>query len=194
MKKQLIMTAICMVVLSWGVMAQDKSQKLAFELRPGVSFATNKLGDACLNAGMGVEGQFQFNLWKNVDLYAGWGWNKFSSDKTQGSDKIDFEETGYVMGFRYTHSLPQAPHKLFLRAGAVYNHIEAEAGDDIIADTNHGWGWQTEAGVEIMLGKGWLLRPGLKYQALRRDLVIDNLSRSIDLNYVSLGLGIARKF
>ncbi len=194
MKTRMIIAAIILATITMSGMAQEKSRKFGIELRPGASLATGKLGDAELKPGMGFEGTLQYNVWNGASVYAGWGWNKFASEESFAGRNIDFEETGYVMGLRYTYQLPKSPMRLFARAGAIYNHIEVEDVDDIIADSGHGWGWQAEAGVDIPLGKGWKLRPGLKYQSLNRDLSIGNATHNVDLNYLSLGLGISKFF
>jgi hypothetical protein len=194
MKTRMITFAIIMATLSMSGMAQEKNRRFGFELRPGASLATAKLGDTNLKPGFGAEGVLHLNVWNGTSIYAGWGWNKFASDESFAGGNIDFEETGYVMGLRYTYKLPESPLGIFVRAGAIYNHIEAEDGGDVIADSGHGWGWQAEAGVDISLGKGWMLRPGLKYQSLNRDLTVSNVSTNVDLNYLSLGVGIARSF
>jgi hypothetical protein len=194
MKTRMIISAIIMVIFTVNGMAQGKNRRLSFELRPGASTATVKLGDTKLKPGMGVEATLQYSVWKGVSVYGGWGWSKFASEESYAGNNIDFEETGYILGLRYTYRLPQSPIGLFVRAGAIHNHIEAEDGGDVIADSGHGWGWQTEAGVDVPLGKGWSLRPGIKYQSLNRDLTVGSASRNVDLNYLSLGVGISRFF
>jgi hypothetical protein len=194
MKTRMIITAIILATITMSSMAQGKDRRFGLEIRPGASLATVKLGDAELKPGMGFEGTLQYNFLNGASVYAGWGWNRFASDESFAGSNMDFEETGYVMGLRYIYRLPESPLGLFVRAGAIYNHIEVEDGDDIIADSGHGWGWQSEAGVDISLGKGWNLRPGLKYQSLNRDLTVGNVSRNVDLNYLSLGVGISKFF
>lgn len=194
MKTRMIIAAIILATIGMNSMAQERNRKFGLEIRPGASMATVKLGDAKLKTGMGVEGTVHYNIWNGASLYAGWGWNKFASDESFAGNNIDFEETGYVMGLRYAYNLTDSPLSLYVRGGAIYNHIEVEDGDDIIADSGHGWGWQAEAGVDISLGKGWKLSPGLKYQSLNRDLTIGNATQQVDLNYISLGLGISKFF
>lgn len=190
----MIIATIILATISMSGMAQEKNRRFGLEIRPGVSMATVKLGDAELQTGMGIEGTLQYNIWNGTALYAGWGWNKFASDESFAGSHMDFEETGYVMGLRYANSFSDSPLGLFVRGGAIYNHIEVEDGDDIIADSGHGWGWQAEAGVDISLGKGWKLSPGLKYQSLNRDLTIGTATQNVDLNYLSLGVGISKFF
>jgi predicted porin len=194
MKTRMIIATIIMATITVSGMAQEKNRRFGLELRPGISIATVKLGDAELKPGMGFEGTLQYNVWNGASLYAGWGWNKLASDESFAGNNIDFEETGYVMGLRYAYRLPESPLGLFARAGAIYNHIEVEDGGDVIADSDHGWGWQAEVGVDISLGKDWSLRPGLKYQTLNRDLTVGNTTRNVDLNYLSPGIGISKFF
>lgn len=193
MKTRFFIATILMVTLTMSGMAQGKSSRFSLELRPAASLATTKLGDISLKPGYGAEGILHLNVWNGASFYGGWGWNKFASEESVAGSNLDFEETGYAMGLRYTFDLPKSMG-VFVRAGAIYNHIEAEDGGDVISDTGHGWGWQAEAGMDISLGRGWMLRPGLKYQSLNRDLTLGSATRNVDLNYLSLGIGIAKIF
>ena len=79
----------------------------------------------------------------------------------------DFEETGYVIGLQFKHPVDGFLSSYYLRAGALYNHIEVENDNgDIIGDTGHGLGFQLAAGVDIPLGAKWSLTPGVKYNAV----------------------------
>jgi hypothetical protein len=63
--------------------------------------------------------------------------------------------------------LVSSPVSYFVRAGALYCHIETENNDgDIISDTGHGVGYQVAGGIEVSLGKNWSLAPGLKFNSL----------------------------
>lgn len=196
MKTRIFLTAIVMSLLALTTTAQENFKRFGFEIRPGVSHATTELGDADLKMGLGFETMFEFRFIENASVYAGWGWNKFAADDSFAGTDMDFEETGYVMGLRYTQPLNEdSPVALFARAGAIYNHIEVENTDgDIVEDSGHGWGWQAEAGVDIDLGKNWSLRPGLKYQSLNRDLEFGETTTNVNLNYLSPGVSISKSF
>jgi hypothetical protein len=196
MNTRMIITAIMFATLSLGAFAQETTRKFGLELRPGASLATQKLGDAELKPGLGFEFLLEYNVMKNAAIYAGWGWNKFASDgQSFAGVDVDFEETGYVFGLRYTWLLNDNDLGLFAKAGGIYNHIEMEnENGDIMGDSGHGWGWQAEAGVDIPLGSGWKLRPGLKYQSLNRDLEFGSINQNVNLNYISLGIGISKFF
>lgn len=172
--------------------AQDR---FSVELRGGASFATEKLGDTDLAIGFGFEGILAYRFMSHLGVYAGWGWNKFASDNSFAGTEVDFEETGYMFGFQFSHPIGKSPVAYYVRGGGIYNHIEVENNNgDIIADSEHGIGWQLGAGVDISLGSNWHLIPGVKYQALSRDIKLETTTTAVDLNYISASIGIAKKF
>jgi opacity protein-like surface antigen len=135
---------------------------------------------------------------EHLGAYAGWGWNQFKSEDSSfaGSGDTDFEETGYTFGLQFIHPIGNSDNLSYLfRAGGIYNHIEVEndAGD-ITADSGHGLGWEIGAGVQVDLGSNWNLRPQVGYRSLSRDIDIGNTSTDVDLNYISLGVGISKSF
>lgn len=196
MKTKIIITFALLATLAMNGMAQVSPQKYSFELTAGSSFATQKLGGSSLNTGMGFEGIFTYRFYRHIGVYAGWGWNKFAAGTSFAGDDMDFEETGYEFGMHFQHPLTNySPISYYLRAGALYNHIEIENTDgDIIEDTGHGLGWQLSGGVDIPVGNHWSLRPGIKYNSLSRDLETGGMYHEVDLNHLSLRVGISRKF
>lgn len=183
--------AVAMVCTSQVVFAQDR---WSFEFRPGVDFATKKLGDTDLKTGFGFEGTFAYKFMPHLAVYAGWSWNKFGSNQYVNGNTLDFEETGYTYGLQFIHPIGDSKINLLARAGGLANHIEVENGNDIIADSGHGFGWQIEGGLTIPLSEKWMLMPSVRYRSLNRDLTIENSTTNVDLNYLSLGLGVAVKF
>lgn len=170
-------------------------ERFSLQFRPGVSWATTKLGDADLKTGFGFEFTGAYRFMPHVHAYLGWGWNRLQSDESFAGDKTDFEETGYVFGLQFMHPLKdQLPLDYFVRAGVIYNHIEAENADgDIFADSGHGPGFQAEVGVAFTPGPAWKIIPGIKYQTLSRTLTIEEQDFDVELNYLSLGVTIHRK-
>ncbi len=186
-----IFLAIVMMSVSRITFAQDR---WGFEFRPGVNFATKKLGDADLKTGFGFEGTLSYRFIQHLSVYAGWSWNKFGSDQSLTGSRLDFEETGYTYGLQFIHPIGESKINFLARAGGMSNHIEVEQDDEIIADSRHGLGWQVEGGVVVPLGEKWRLLPSVRYRALSRDLQIETIKTSVDLNYLSIGVGISRTF
>jgi hypothetical protein len=186
-----IFIAIAMVCISNISFAQER---WSFEFRPGVNFATQKLGEANLNTGFGAEGTFAYRFMPNLSVYAGWSWNKFGSDQKVDGTNLNFEETGYTYGLQYIHPLGDSKVNLLMRAGGLANHIEVEKGGDVISDSGHGFGWQIEGGLAIPLSEKLRLIPSVRYRSLNREIEIESVTTAVDLNYISLGLGIAIKF
>jgi Outer membrane protein beta-barrel domain len=183
---------IVALVFSNHVTAQ---RNWSFEFRPGVNFATQKLGDADLKTGYGFEGTFAYKLMPHLGAYAGWSWNKFAADNSFMGSNVDFEETGYTVGLQFMHPIAKSKINYLLRGGAIYNHIETENSDGkVINDTGHGWGWQAGAGVAIPLGKRFMLTPEIRYRSLSRDMKFNEKTIPVDLNYISGGIGLSFSF
>lgn len=193
MKKLIATTIILMIVwVTYKVEAQDRWN---LELRSGASFSTKDLGNADLGTGLGFESTVAYRFMPHLAAYAGWGWNKFSSDNSFAGSDIDFEETGYTFGFQFVHPISETSLFYLVRAGGIYNHIEVEnAEGKIISDSGHGLGWQIDAGLVIPIIDRLNLLPSVRYRSLSRDIEIANQITSVDQNYVSVGVGLSWSF
>lgn len=195
MKTKVFFTLIVLAIFTKSISAQDNEKRFGFELSSGASIALDKLNDAKLKPGAGFEGIFHYRFMPHTGVYAGWGWNRFASDKSFIGNNVDFEETGYVIGLQFKHPLSNSNVAYYLRAGALYNHIEIENADgDIIKDSGHGWGWQLAGGFDIPLGKNWSLTPGVKFNSLSRDVDHNSINVPLDLNYLQFRVGILKTF
>jgi opacity protein-like surface antigen len=186
---------IMLVLVSMGCFAQEPEKRFGFELNTGASMATKKIGDAETNLGFGFEGTFQYRVVSNFGVYAGWGWNRFGAESSFAGDDVCFEETGYVFGLSYVKPIGSKNLSYYVKAGALYNHVETEnSNGDIINDTGHGLGFQLAGGININLGSNWSLTPGLKFNTLSRDTDFEGTSRQLDYQYISARIGILKKF
>ncbi|MEO8961043.1 MAG: outer membrane beta-barrel protein [Ginsengibacter sp.] len=169
--------------------------KWSIELRPGVNFATKDLGDANLKTGFGIEGTINYRFIPHLGVYAGWGWNKFAADKSFAGAKTDFEETGYTFGLQFIQPSEKTKPGYLIEVGGIYNHIEVENNSgDIIADSGHGLGWQAGVGLVVPIGEHFNLIPALRYRALSRDIKIEGTKTAVDLNYITVGVGLSLSF
>lgn len=194
-----ILSTYALIVLSLIAFNDLSAQDRWFlELRPNLDFTTQDLGDAELKTGFGAEFAVGYRFMEHLGGYVGWGWNQFKSDNSSfaGVGDMDFEETGYTFGFQFIHPLGSSDNLSYLiRIGGIYNHIEVEnEAGDITADSGHGLGWELGAGLQVDLGSNWNLRPQVGYRALSRDIGIGNSSTAVDLNYIAVGVGIAKVF
>lgn len=193
MKKNLIL--IIGLIIWFTTQTLLAQNRFAVELRVGASFATQELSDADLSTGFGFEGIFDYKFSPYLGAYTGWGWNHFSADESFAETNIDFEETGYLLGLQFTHAIADSALYIYVRAGGIYNHIELENDNgDLVADSGHGPGWQAAAGLIVPLGSKWQLKPGVKFQALSREIEIGEETTPVNLTYFSAGVGIARIF
>lgn len=193
MKKiHLIILPLVLFIITQNANAQNN---LSLEVRPGVAVPTEKLGDADLNIGFGIEATLAYRFMPHLSAYAGWGWHKFNSEDSFAGSDVDFEETGYTFGLQFVHPLWDTNLDYLIRAGGIYNHLEVENNDgDITADSGHGFGWQAEAGLVLPLGDKWRLMPGVRYRSLTSDFEIGGVTTSTDLRYIEPGVGLSVTF
>lgn len=187
------LAAAVLFALSTPAAAQSP---FGFELRGGPAFATQDLGDAALDLGLGFEGSLSFWPMPHTAVYAGWDWHRFVVSETSflGED-IDVEETGYAFGVRFEHPIGgPGSTAVALRAGGIWNHIEVEddAGD-LVADSGHGLGWEAMAGFAVPV-KGWHVVPSMRFRTLSRDLEVGGAATAVDLTYFAVEVGFARRF
>jgi len=193
MKKLLLtIAALTLIVLFNQTYAQNK---WSLEFRPGVDYATTDISNADLGIGFGLEGTIAYRFMPHLAAYAGWSYNNFAVDQSFAGADASFEETGYTFGFQFIHLIGESTLSYLVRIGGTYNHIEIENNDgDIIIDSGHGLGWQAEAGLVIPLSERFSLLPSVRYRSLNRDIKIENVSTSVDLNYLSVGVGLSWSF
>lgn len=190
MKRQILL-GMLLILLSFHVNAQER---WALELRPQVNFPTQQVDAFDLKTGFGFEAMVSYKFMPHLGVYAGWGWNNFQVEKDLGIDGLEFEETGYSIGLQFIH--PFTPSLSYLLgAGGIYKHFEAEdSSGDITADTGHELGWEVQAGVVYSFGSGFELRPQVIYRSLATELELATFDSDFDLGYLSIGLGVAKRF
>lgn len=190
MKKLLLSTNVLIIFLLFNqTIAQDK---WSLEFRPGINYATQNIADADLGLGFGAELTIAYRFMPHLAAYAGWSYNNFAADQSFAGADASFEETGYTFGLQFIHPIEETGLSYLVRAGGIYNHIEVENTEgNIISDSKHGLGWQAEAGLVIQLSDKFSLLPSVRYHLLNRDIEINNVSTSVDLNYVSVGVGLS---
>lgn len=195
MKKKSLILVVFLGIITMSGVAQEVGSRFSFELAIGPSFTISKMAGSSLNTGAGIEGTVHYRFMPHTGIYAGWGWNKHSSDHSFAGNNADFEETGYLVGFQFKHPIGIETLSYYLRAAGLYNHIEIEnAEGNIIHDTGHGLGWQLAAGMQVPIGGKWSLTPGVKFSALSRKLNSGSVIEKLNLNDLTLRIGIAKGF
>ncbi len=175
--------------------AQESPNRFGIELSAGASMATNKLDESTLNPGFGFEGIFHYRILEHTGIYAGWGWNRLGAEESFAGEDVCFEETGYVMGLEFKHPFGISPVRYYLRAGALYNHIETENSEgDVFNNTGHGLGWQLAGGIDVPMGKNWSFTPGVKFNSLSRESQFEGITKKLNHNTISLRIGFMKSF
>lgn len=194
MKTKVLLALTLSVILSVTVIAQEKDKKFALEFNGGPSFPTREFVDG-ISMGFGFETTLQYNFMPHTGVYGGWGANWLSTESTNSENNMDYEETGYVLGIDFRHPISSSRLAYYVRAGALYNHIETEnAAGDVANDTKHGPGFQLAGGLDINLGRNWSLTPGIKYNSLSRDTELEGNPIQLDYRYISARIGIVKRF
>jgi len=194
MKTKLFYVLAIFTVLSTSGNAQEKAKRFSFEINGGPSVPTKELVEG-IRMGFGFEGTFQYRLLPYAGVYGGWGWYWLSTESSVSENNMDYEETGYVLGLVFSHPIANSNLSYNLRAGALYNHIETEnSNGEILDDSGHGPGFQLAGGIDISLGSGWSLTPGIKFNFLSGDTGLEGISKQLDYQYISARIGIMKRF
>ena len=171
------------------------AQRLTADLR-AVAATPGKLAGTELDMGVGFGATVAWQLQPHLHLYGGWDWLHFGSDNSFAGSDQDFEETGYTFGLRFEHPLGDASRLHYrLEGGGTYKHVEIENDDgDIIADSEHGLGYEAGLGLLWSVGASWRVGPLVRFRSLSADFDIGTQRTSGTLRYVGLEVGVSRRF
>lgn len=170
---------------------------LALDIRGGAAFPLEELEDVELDTGGGLGATLAWQLQPGFSLYGGWDWTRFTTGEPLGGIDLDVEMTGYNFGVRFERPAHPALGNLRYRVGAggLVSHIEVEDGDGaLVEDSEHGLGFEVEAGLLIPLGMQWSLVPGARFRSLSRDLELVEVEIPVDLRYLQAEVGLQFTF
>lgn len=195
MKTKGLFTLLTLALLSINSIAQETEKRFGVELNAEVSFVSSDLNGANLNTGLGFETILQYRFMPFTSVYGGWGYSHFNANESFAGSDIDFEQTGYILGLQFKHSIGDSPLSYFVRGGLLYSHIETENNDgEIISDTGHGLGFQVAGGLEVSIGNNWSLAPSLKFNSLSGETELEGVNYELEHRYVSARLGFIKRF
>ena len=190
--KNSMVFAIALLTTMVIVQSTQAQGQLNVTFRPSFNFPVKDLGSTELKKGGGFEATISYRFIPRLAAYAGWGWNTFGPQQSDNS-VAHFEETGYRFGLQVIQPLnTESKLNILLSAGGVGNHIETENEQgDIVNDTGHGLGWEIDAALSIPLNDRWQIIPGIRYHALSREMTNGTVKESVELNYLSVGIGVS---
>ncbi|MBP1631156.1 MAG: hypothetical protein H6Q15_2049 [Bacteroidetes bacterium] len=194
MSRKAFIAFVVFSILSLNSGAQEKEKRFGIELSSGPSVFSGKLTGATLNPGYGFEGTLQYRIIQYTDVYLGWGWNYFGNGSIFAGNNAVFKDNGYVLGFQFVHPVME-PVSLFVRAGAVYNHIEVDGESGILLyDFGRGFGFQFATGIGVGLSSDWNLNFGIKLNSIIKKTVIEDISSNLNLNLLLVQISIIKRF
>lgn len=169
----------------------------AVDIRGGAAFPVEELGDVELDTGGGLGATLSWQVQPEFALYGGWDWANFTTGEPLGGVEVDVEMTGYNFGVRFERPAHPALGNLRYRigAGGLFSHIEVEDDDgELVDDSEHGLGFEVEAGLLIPVGMQWTLVPGARFRSLSRDLELVEVELPVDLRYIQAEVGLQFTF
>src|SRR5688500_18968860 len=120
------LVAFLLITSNLSIINPAKAQdRWSVEFRPGINFLTRNTVNTNLETGYGFEGTVAYRFIPHLGTYAGWVWNKFSTDQSFAGTNVDFEETGYTFGLQWLRPLTSNINYL-VRGGGMYNQIKVQ--------------------------------------------------------------------
>lgn len=183
---------LSVLLLASPVSAQPR---LTAELRVGGNATIDEFAAVDLRSGIGSEIGLGVRVAPDLFVYGAWGWQQHRSKAPVFGATADVEDTGYAFGLRYVAPVASRAEP-WVRAGALYNHVEIEDEDagDLMADSEHTWGFEVGGGLDIALNDRWSLTPGVRYRRFEPTVRFSGAESSTTLSYVAFDVGIALKF
>lgn len=191
--RRLLISTLVIILCVWAAAPAQAQGAFTVEVRGGVNSPTETFVDTDLERGVGLEGTVAFRVMPAVSVYGGWDWQRRSVEDRLFGAEGRLIDTGYVFGVKLTPGTSRfAP---WLRAGALYNHVELEdANGNAIADTDHVWGWEAGAGIDVPIGGSLRLTPGVRYRRFAPMLQLGSASFESTLAYLVVDVGLAVRF
>lgn len=190
MKRSLILASL--VLLSAAATARAQTP-FAVEVRAGGAFPTQDLDETALKTGMGAAATLSFAVMPHIRIYGGWDYFQMQTDGAFAGAEFDVVDTGYEFGLQFQHPMLNRMDG-WIRLGGLYNHIELEDDDGVVADSGHELGFDVGAGLRVPLTEKLALTPGVRYRGYGADLEVGGQTIPVDLNYVAAELGLSWSF
>jgi opacity protein-like surface antigen len=185
-------SVLSVLLLASPVFAQPR---WTAEVRVGGNATIDEFAGVDLKSGMGSEFGLGIRVAPDLFVYGAWDWQQHRSKAPLFGAIADVEDTGYAFGLRYV--VPVASRaRPWVRAGGLYNHVEIEGADagDLLADSEHTWGFEAGGGLDVALNDRWSLTPGVRYRRFEPNVRFGGAASSATLSYVAFDVGIAFKF
>jgi hypothetical protein len=167
----------------------------SLELRPAIAYANQSLEELNLGTGNGLEGTVAYQFSPYLAAYAGFGGTRFPAEQAMTSSGVNLLETGYTYGFQFVYPVGESDLSYIVRAGRAYSQIETENHDgDISADSGHGFCLQAIGGFVAPINEQSQMVPTVRFRSLPRGIRGSEVASDIDLNYISVGIGVCLSF
>lgn len=169
---------------------------LGIEMRFGPSFTTDDFGGQDIDDGLSFQVLGTYQLARNFGIYVGANIDAFDANRNFTGRDNAISDIGYALGLTLSGDFGRSRVGWRVRGGANYGETKLyeEDNNSHIGATGHELGWEVGAAVTIDLKNKWILTPGITYRARSATLRFAGSDREVDLNTVTVGMGIARVF
>ncbi|HCV15244.1 MAG TPA: hypothetical protein DF637_02770 [Rikenellaceae bacterium] len=176
--------------------------RFSFEYNSGFSYLIDVPEIFEINLGMGADGIIGFDAYKNIGVFAGWGFNSFNNEY------LYLDESGIMYGFQYKNVIHESRFSYIIRAGAIYNQLKLKGSKDSFFkefsyDSGHSHGFHASGALEFDMRRGWAIRGSVKYHQFKKTVSlpfseifpsIRITACNVDLKYAGVRLGIVKNF
>lgn len=170
---------------------------LSLEIRGGVAVPMGDFADAA-TTGVGFGGTAAFQILPIFDVYAGYSWTRFSAeaDDDIGGTDVDITDSGFAVGGRL-YLAPVGNLAPWVQGGVLLHELEREVsgnGVSVSVTSDRGVGFEAGGGVSIPVATNISFTPGVRYRQYPAEFGDADELLDIDVQYLSLDLGVQLRF
>lgn len=186
------MMLVFLIGTSQNVLAQHP---WSAEFRPGLNIPLIDLEDDNLEVGFGFEASISYKLMPHFKATAGWSYNNFETDQNEMKNSTRLNENSFAFGFEFKLPITESPVSYYVQGAGILGQMQLlDAQKTFNERSEYGIGWQIGAGAEFDLDDRWSLRPEIRFRSLSRDVDIGSSTIDVNLDYISIGIGLSRTF
>lgn len=189
------LTSACVMSFLFVTSPLSAQPRWTAEVRGGVNVSVDEFAAVELETGAGLEMGLGLRVAPDLFVYGAWAWQNRAAKTQLFGTTADVEDTGYAFGLRYVVPLSTRA-KPWVRAGALFNHVEIEDEDagDLVADSKHSFGFEVGGGLDVALNDRWSVTPGVRYRRFEPKVRLGGAESSSTLSYVTFDVGFALRF
>jgi opacity protein-like surface antigen len=164
--------------------------------RPSLHIPTVNVFNRPLRIGNGLDLTAGYRWTDPFQLYTGFTYNLFDNEENAEEQIMELRQFGVLLGGRYFFKIsPHQNNPFYLSAGLLFSSITSKSNDALFNfDSDASVGSQLGIGWELELTENWFFLPELRFSSLSNDYIIDGVSGTIALKYLSITAALMHTF